>query len=265
MKNVDALTTPAASLSGKNALVTGAGRRAGIGAAVSLALARRGANVFTCWFRPYDLPMLSDPDKNEGQVILAMVRDLGVHAGGTEMDLSDADSPDRLFDLAEKELGAIDILVNNAVYDRESTLEALTPAEFDTHYSINLRAPAFLCREFFLRHDGRDGGRIINMTSGQGLGPMPDQLPYAATKGGLEALTISLAPVLAKKNITINAVDPGPTDTGWMNDTVYQAIKKATPLGRVGLPADAANLIAFLAGPESAWITGQLIRSRGGI
>lgn len=251
-------------LQGKNALITGVGRLKGIGAAITADFAAHGANVFITWFRPCDLAMQPHPEADDAAELLQSLVKLGGRASGVNLDLSAAGAAAVLFNLAEKAIGPIDILVNNAAYDHPARLPELTAEDLDTHYSVNLRAPALLCQEFYNRHDGRAGGRIINLTSGQGLGPMPEQPAYAATKGALEALTMSLAPELATKKITINAVDPGPTDTGWMDGATYAAVMQRTPLGRVGQPGDAARLITFLAGEDSAWITGQVIRSRGG-
>lgn len=93
---------------------------------------------------------------------------------------------------------------------------------------------------------------------------MPDELAYVATKGAVEAFTVSLAAGIAGRNITVNAIDPGATDTGWMSPDLYAYLLARSPMGRVGQPADAARLIRFLASPEAGWITGQIIRSRGG-
>jgi 3-oxoacyl-[acyl-carrier protein] reductase len=116
--------------------------------------------------------------------------------------------------------------------------------------------------EFAKRFSGQHG-RIINLTSGQSLHPMSGELAYAATKGAVEAFTVSLAGGLADKKITVNAVDPGATDTGWMSDELKAAILSQSPLGRIGQPQDAARLIAFLASEAAEWITGQIIHSRG--
>jgi 3-oxoacyl-[acyl-carrier protein] reductase len=109
-----------------------------------------------------------------------------------------------------------------------------------------------------------DGGRIINLTSGQGIGPMPGELAYVATKGAVEAFTVSLSAEVAGLGITANAVDPGATDTGWMTPDLKAALASHAPQGRVGLPEDAARLVRFLASEEAGWITGQVIHSRGG-
>jgi len=121
-----------------------------------------------------------------------------------------------------------------------------------------------LAVEFARRFAAGEGGRIINITSGQGLGPMPDELAYAATKGAIEAFTRSLAPAVAAKGITVNAVDPGPTDSGWITPRLRDVLLPRFPMGRLGTPTDAARLVAWLASPDAGWVTGQVIHSRGG-
>jgi len=127
-----------------------------------------------------------------------------------------------------------------------------------------MRATMLLAAEFARRFTGDDGGRIINLTSGQGLGPMPDELAYGATKGAIEAFTRSLAAAVMAKGITVNAVNPGPTDTGWISSDLRGVLLPRFPTGRIGEPDDAARLIAWLASPEARWVTGQIISSEGG-
>jgi 3-oxoacyl-[acyl-carrier protein] reductase len=146
----------------------------------------------------------------------------------------------------------------------EADIYSLTADLLDQHYAVNVRGAALLCAEFARRHDGRTGGRIINLVSGELVGPMKDNLPYAITKGAVDALTISLSGSLSPKHITVNAIDPGPTNTGWMSAEALEWHTRNAPLGRVGLPDDAAHLILFLASPLGEWITGQIIHSRGG-
>jgi 3-oxoacyl-[acyl-carrier protein] reductase len=117
---------------------------------------------------------------------------------------------------------------------------------------------------FARRFTNKTGGRIINLTSGQSLGPMPGELAYIATKGAIEAFTVTLSAEIASRGITVNAVDPGPTDTGWMTEEIKRQLLSRSPLGRLGGPQDAARLIAFLASDAAEWITGQVIHSRGG-
>lgn len=137
---------------------------------------------------------------------------------------------------------------------------SLSPELLDTHYAVNVRGCTLLCREFAKRHNGRVGGRIINLTSGQSLAPMPENLPYAVTKGAIEALTLSLSDSLSSKNITVNAVDPGATDTGWMSNQLRLTLESKAPFGRVGTPEDAASVVLFLASSQGQWITGQIVR-----
>lgn len=105
---------------------------------------------------------------------------------------------------------------------------------------------------------------MINLTSGQSFGPMPNELAYVATKGAIEAFTLSASPTLARRGITINAVDPGPTDSGWMSDEFKADLTPRFPFGRIGQPEDIARLISFLASEAGGWITGQVIHSEGG-
>lgn len=251
-------------LQGKVALITGVSRKIGIGAAITLELARTGCNIFTTWFSPYDKLAYQNESSQEALEILEAARLEGVKASGVEADLSDPHAPKKLFETAEQTVGPVDILVNNAAYSLNADIFITTAELMDAHYAVNLRAAVLLCAEFSRRHDGRPGGRIINLTSGQSLGPMPDEIPYITTKGAIEALTTSLSQALIRKGITVNAVDPGATDTGWINPDLYKALVAASPAGRVGDPLDAAQIISFLASSQAGWITGQIIHSRGG-
>ncbi len=181
-----------------------------------------------------------------------------------EADLSQPDTPSTLLNQVEQQLGSVSVLVNNATYSVNGDYEQLDAAALDAHYAVNMRGTFLLSVEFARRFKAGQGGRIISLTSGQSLGPMPDELAYAATKGAVEAFTLSLAGGVAKLGITVNAVDPGPTDTGWMTPELKAILSQRTPSGRVGLPQDAAKLIAFLSSEASEWITGQIIHSNGG-
>lgn len=196
--------------------------------------------------------------------MLEELRSLGVRAAGMEVDLSDTSAIVRLFEAAERQAGPIDILINNAVHDVEDDLMTMSAESLDRHYAVNTRATALLCQEFARRHDGRVGGRIINLTSGQRFHPMPGNLCYATTKNAVEALTTCAAMTLGFKRITANAVDPGGTDTGWMDEPLKAEMRRTVPLGRVGQPQDTAKLILFLCSDSAQWINGQILRSRGG-
>src|SRR6266508_4599037 len=217
-------------MTSKVALVTGVSRKIGIGAAIARTFAEAGIGVFTTYYRPYDELMPWGSSPNEPEELIEELRTKGVRAEGVEADIY-----------------------------------SLTPGSLDMHYAVNVRGAMLLCAEFAKRHDGRPGGRIINLSSGQGLGPMPRNLPYVATKGAVEAFTLSMSVMLASKGITVNAVDPGPTDTGWLSDGLRAELIERAPFGRIGTPADVAQLILFLASSEGQWITGQVVHSRGGL
>lgn len=246
------------------ALVTGASRTVGIGAAVCRALAAQGVDVaFTHW-QAYDQIMPWGADTEAVAALVAEIESAGVRALALPADLRDPTVPAQILDAVESTLGKVSILVNNATYSVNGDYQALDAAMLDAHYAVNIRGTFLLSAEFARRFEAGHGGRIINLTSGQSLGPMSDELAYAASKGAVEAFTLSLAGGVATKGITVNAVDPGPTDTGWMGDELKAILAARTPSNRVGLPQDAARLIAFLASPEAEWITGQVIHSHGG-
>jgi 3-oxoacyl-[acyl-carrier protein] reductase len=160
--------------------------------------------------------------------------------------------------------GRVDILVNDAAHWAAGSLADLDVAQLDRHWAVNLRAAVLLCREF-VRHlaPGRPG-RIVNVTSGQGRDPMPGEIAYAVTKAGLDALTRTLAVELAPRAITVNAVDPGPTDTGWMTDTVRAKLVADSPDGRLATAEDTAKIIRYLASDAAEGITGRIIRTEAG-
>ena len=256
--------TAAEGLRGRVALVTGVGRRRGIGSAICRALAARGAGVVLSYYKPYDRAAPWATDEDEPEELLEELRAAGVRAEGVGIDLSRLDSPERLLDEATGLLGVPSILVNNAAHSERDGFERLAAETLDAHYAVNVRAMALLCVHFARRYGGGPGGRIVNLSSGQSLGPMIGELAYAASKGAIEAFTRTLAAEVGHRGITVNAVNPGPTDTGWMTEDLKRELAAKFPSGRVGEPEDAARLIAFLAGDEAAWITGQVIHSEGG-
>lgn len=234
--------------------MTGAGGRRSIGTAICRALAEKGVDIFFAyWGVGEDGPA----------ALLEELRQAGARAECMDLDLSLPESPERLLDAAAGRLGPVSILVNNAAHSGRDGYENLDAAALDAHYAVNLRTAALLSVLFARRFDG-EHGRIVNLTSGQALGPMPGELAYAATKGAIEALTRTLAAEVGQKGITVNAVNPGPTDTGWMSEESKRELAAKFPAGRIGEPTDAARLVAFLASEEAAWVTGQVIHSEGG-
>jgi 3-oxoacyl-[acyl-carrier protein] reductase len=245
------------SLEGKIALITGAGRTAGIGAAICRGIANSGGDVFFAYWRQYDRETHGNCG-NDPADIAAELKRLGVRAESIEIDLSEPCSAERLFKAVEDRLGTPAILVNNACHDFEVPFVELSPEILDKHYAVNVRAVAMLCKEFVKRGKA---GTIINMTSGQSLGSMGGhKVPYTITKAALEMLAPQLAPDLIKLGITIHAVDPGPTDTGWMTEELKAQIRKESKRGELNTPDEIARLIVSIL-TEGRSSTGEVIHA----
>jgi 3-oxoacyl-[acyl-carrier protein] reductase len=252
------------NLTGRIAIVTGASRRMGIGTAICQALAKEGADIFFTYWKAYDRSMEWGEDKNWPEQLTQMLQNEGVRAASMEIDLADTNSPDRIMNEVISVLGAPSILINNAAYSTHDGYKNLDAKTLDAHYAVNVRGTCLLCVEFARRFNLPSGGRIVNMISGQDKGPMPGELAYVATKGAVSAFTVTLAAELASLLITVNAVDPGPTHSGWMNEEIQQILLPKFPMKRIGQPEDVARLIKFLVTDEGEWITGQIIHSDGG-
>jgi 3-oxoacyl-[acyl-carrier protein] reductase len=180
-----------------------------------------------------------------------------------EADFLDSKSPFRVMKDAVGRFGHVDILILNHTHDTLKTLEELTAEDIDRHLAVNVRAALLLIQEYERQHNGGQGGRIILLTSGQHLGPMP-HMAYVASKGALHQLTCSLSDHFIGKGITVNTVNPGPTKTYTPDDELNKAVLKKMPQGRWGEPDDAARVIGWLVTDEAMWITGQVINSEGG-
>jgi 3-oxoacyl-[acyl-carrier protein] reductase len=242
----------------RNALVTGVSRRVGIGYAVAGRLLAGGAAVFIHGWTAHDAgrPSGADPGGTE-----AHAQDLGVPF--IEADFADPTAPASVVEAATAALGPLDILVANHARSGHGRLADLTAEEIDAFLHENVRGSLLLVKEFAARHDdSREGGRIILLTSGQHLAPMAREVAYAVSKGALQQATATLAEELADRGITVNTVNPGPTDTGW--GLADQDPSGSMPFGRWGEPDDAARLIAWLCSEDAGWITGQTINSEGG-
>jgi 3-oxoacyl-[acyl-carrier protein] reductase len=256
-------------LRGRVALVTGVSRRAGIGYAIARRLGALGASLFLHHYTPHDRdqPWGADADGIsaviDGVTGALAAEDTQVH--DAELDLADPAAPAQLINVAAEQFGHLDILVcNHARSGGDGPLGTLDAAMLDAHWAVNTRSTILLAQGFAAQHDGRPGGRIILMTSGQDLGPMPDEIAYAASKGALASITRSLADSLADRAITLNSVNPGPVDTEYAKPEAYDRVRHQFPQGRWGTPDDPARLIAWLATDEAAWITGQVINTEGG-
>jgi 3-oxoacyl-[acyl-carrier protein] reductase len=239
----------------KVAIVTGSSR--GIGAAIAARLATDGYKVVINYAGKAD----------EAEVLAAKIEKAGGRALTAQADVSDPQAVARMWDAAEAAFGGVDVLVNNAGIMRLATIADGDDALVDSQIAINLKGAINTLRLAARRL--RDGGRIINLSSSVVGLYQPTYGVYAATKAGIEAMTHVLAKELRGRSITVNAVAPGPTATalflGGKPQQVIDTLAKLAPLERLGQPQDIANTVAFLAGPDGAWINGQVLRANGGI
>jgi 3-oxoacyl-[acyl-carrier protein] reductase len=239
----------------KTAIVTGASR--GIGAAIALRLARDGFNVIVNYVG----------SAAEAQSLVANIAQSGGEAIAVQADVSDSAAMRALFDRSEATFGGVDVLVNNAGIMQIASIAEADDASFDRHVAVNLKGVFNGMREAARRIRG--GGRIISLSSSVVGLYQPTYGMYAATKAAVEALTHVLANELRGKNITVNAVAPGPTATDMFLERrppkVVDRLSKLAPLERLGQPADIASVVAFLAGPDGGWVNAQVLRVNGGI
>ncbi|MBT2233257.1 glucose 1-dehydrogenase [Nonomuraea sp. NEAU-A123] len=250
------------TLEGKIALVTGGSR--GIGRAIAQRLGQDGATVAVAYAR----------DETAANEVVERIRKDGGRAFALHAELGrhgDAAALWAAFDAHADEYtpgGAVDIIVNNAGIGRSSDLASLTEDDFDQVFAVNVRAPFFIVQQGLERL--RDGGRIINISSGAARLAMPEIIAYAATKGALDTFTLNLAKELGPRGITANSVAPGIIDTdvnaSWLRGNPQAEAQAASlaALGRVGQPEDVADIVAFLASDDARWVTGRVIDATGG-
>jgi 3-oxoacyl-[acyl-carrier protein] reductase len=246
-------------LTNKVAVVTGASK--GIGAAIAKHFAVAGAKVVVNY---------ASSKAGADQVVKA-ITDKGGTAIAVQADVSNEADVTRLFEETKRAFGTLDILVNNAVYQGYAPIDLVTAETFHSSFNVNVLGP-ILTIQAALKLFGAEGGNVINISSGASKMPLPGASLYSATKAALDAITISLSKELGAKNIRINSILPGATETEGANaagvtaGSDYEKMFVAnTPLGRRGQPEDIAKAAVFLASDNAAWITGEQISVSGGM
>ena len=279
-------------LANKTVLVTGANH--GIGEAAARAFAAQDAKVFLTYYHP---PTQESPERLAAlrtstaggpelyhamamqpvETVLDAIRSAGGRAAAHAADLSDAANIPDLFDRCESAFGPVDVLVCNHTYCVDETFDPsevttegfpislVSQPVIDAHFAVNARGVALLMREYVTRFldRGASDGRIINIST-DAAHAHPRNVSYAASKHAIESYTRSAAVELGRYGITVNNVAPGPVQTGYITPQAEREIAAGTPLGRVGRPADIADVILFVASDQARWLTGQLLYVGGG-
>jgi 3-oxoacyl-[acyl-carrier protein] reductase len=244
------------------ALITGVGRTVGIGAGIARQLAASGWDIACTYWTPYDERMTWGAEPGATEVIQRDLASRGAATAAIAADLAGTEAPAQIFDQAERQLGGVTALVMCHCESVASGVLDTSVESFDRHFAVNARATWLLIREHGRRFRGVPGtGRIISLTSDHTAG----NLPYGASKGALDRITLAAARELAHLGLTANVINPGPVDTGWMSAGIRASGIGQTPLGRLGTPTDTGHLVDFLCSPQGGWINGQLLMSNGGL
>ncbi|AXK46458.1 SDR family oxidoreductase [Brachybacterium saurashtrense] len=256
-----ATTRPTAAPLPRTALLTGVGRRRGIGAAIARGLAADGYDLALSYHAPYDRRVLGEDADVE--LLAEELRAQGRRVVLLPGDLADPAVPGEVVGAAREALGTLGALVTCHCESVDSSILDTTVESFDRHYAVNVRATWLLLRAFAEQvEEGTDtpGGSMIALTSDHTV----HNLPYGATKGALDRVVLAGTHELAGRGIRTNVLNPGPIDTGWMDETVRAACAAQMPGGQLAGPDTVADLVRFLLSERGAWIRGQLLNSNGG-
>jgi len=248
------------SIKGKNAVITGGAN--GIGKAITLRLARDGANV-----------AVLDMQDGPGQAVAGQAREMGVEALSFQCDVTDHDQVKKAVSQTQAKLGSIDILINNAGIDRALPFVKTDPELWELIINVNYRSfliASHVCIPYMIE---QNSGNIVSLGSDAGRIGNPGEVLYCGTKAAIMASSKALAKELARYNIRVNCVSPGPVKTelwdrlheGEKGQRVTEAVTKAIPLRRLGAPQDVANVVAFFVGDDSSYLTGQVLSIDGGL
>jgi 3-oxoacyl-[acyl-carrier protein] reductase len=235
------------------------GRRRGIGAGLAAGLAADGWDLVLSYWHPYDERLGLEAGPDDPQALADELGGGGIQVELAPIDLADPTGPQTLIDTAVARLGPLDALVMSHCESVDSGLLTTTVESFDRHYAVNVRA-TWLLVAAFARQLSTAGGSVVALTSDHTF----NNLPYGATKAALDRLVLAAAHELGDRGLRANVINPGPIDTGWMTDEVRTSVAAQQPSGRLGTPADTANLVRFLLSDQGHWINGQLIHSNGG-
>jgi 3-oxoacyl-[acyl-carrier protein] reductase len=243
----------------RTALITGVGRRRGIGAGLATGLAADGWNLVLSFWSPYDDRIGLEAGANDPQELADELESLGIQVKLAPVDLADPAGPERLIEASLARFGSLDALVMSHCESVDSSLVTTTVESFDRHYAVNVRA-TWLLLAAFARQLPATGGSVVALTSDHTV----DNLPYGATKAALDRVVLAAAHELGDRGLRANVINPGPIDTGWMTAELSASLLAKQPTGRLGTPADIANVVRFLLSDQGHWINGQLIHSDGG-
>jgi 3-oxoacyl-[acyl-carrier protein] reductase len=241
------------------ALVTGVGRKVGIAAAIARKLAASNWDLVLTYWTRYDEKMPWGVQSADLLIMKEELESIGASVSLLESDLEQPESAPEIFRAVAQGRGPVSALVLCHCESVHSGILNTTIESFDRHFAVNTRASWQLIKEFASQIP-REGGSLVALTSDHTV----QNMPYGASKGALDRIVIAAARELAHLRITSNVINPGPIDTGWMDEATRQQLIKRQPTGRLALPEDTANLVSFLLSSAGSWINGQLIKSDGG-